>query len=202
MNVIVDYQAGNLSNLKNALDYVGVESQIVNDAASIYQADRILMPGVGAFGPAMESLKHSGMLEAIQEKIAAKTPFLGICVGMQLLFSEGHEGGIFPGLGLIEGAVERFEHQLKIPQIGWNQVSYRHEDPLLTDIPNNSYFYFVHSYFGKPTDAHVTLATTEYGTSFASVVHVDNVWGVQFHPEKSQIVGLQLLKNFCTMTTH
>lgn len=197
MNVIINYQAGNLNNLKNALDYQGIKNKIVTHADEVRQADRILMPGVGAFAPAMESLKTSGMMEIILEKIDEGTPFLGICVGLQLLFSEGHEGGVNEGLGIIKGKVIRFEHELKIPQMGWNQVSYSHENPLFQNISNHSYFYFVHSYFGVPTQADVALATTEYGEPFPSVVHTQNVWGVQFHPEKSQDAGLQLLKNFC-----
>lgn len=197
MNVIINYQAGNLNNLKNALDYQGIKNKIVTHADEVRQADRILMPGVGAFGPAMASLKTSGMMEVILEKIDEGTPFLGICVGLQLLFSEGHEGGVHEGLGIIKGKVIRFEHELKIPQMGWNQVSYSDENPLFQNISNHSYFYFVHSYFGVPTQSDVILTTTEYGAPFPSAVHTQNVWGVQFHPEKSQDAGLQLLKNFC-----
>lgn len=199
MNVIVNYQAGNLNNLKNALDAQGIPNQIVDDAESVRQATRILMPGVGAFAPAMESLRQSGMMDAILEKIASGTPFLGICVGLQLLFSEGQEAGSHPGLGVIEGSVIRFTTiDLKIPQIGWNQVQFKQDNPLFENIPSGSYFYFVHSYHGEPTLPNITLATTDYGGDFTSVVHSGNVWGVQFHPEKSQTVGLQLLKNFCS----
>lgn len=197
MNVIVDYQAGNLANLKNALDYLGLPNQIVTEAAPLKKASHLLMPGVGAFAPAMHSLRQSGMMATILEQISGGTPFLGICVGLQLLFTEGQEGGSHRGLGLIEGSVVRFEHDLKIPQIGWNQVSFCQEDPLFANIPDHSYFYFVHSFHGIPKEANITLAETEYGTPFTSVVHWENVWGVQFHPEKSQSVGLQLLENFC-----
>ncbi len=197
MNVIVDYQAGNLANLKNALDYLGLENQIATDAETIVNASHILMPGVGAFQPAMENLRKSGMMEAILEQIDAGVPFLGICLGLQLLFSEGWEGGKHEGLGIIEGVVVRFDHELKIPQMGWNQVVYCREDPLFRNIPDNSHFYFVHSYHGVPENAEVTLAQTDYGIPFTSVLHSENVWGVQFHPEKSQSVGLRLLKNFC-----
>ena len=197
MNVIVDYQAGNLASLKNALDYLELENQIATDAKTVKAASHILMPGVGAFGPALESLRQSGMMEAILEQIAAGVPFLGICVGLQLLFSEGQENGSHRGLGLIEGSVVRFEHDLKIPQMGWNQVSFCRDNPLLENIPNNSYFYFVHSYHGVPKNPEIVLATTDYGFPFTSILHANNVWGVQFHPEKSQTVGLQLLNNFC-----
>ena len=197
MNVIVDYQAGNLANLKNALDYLGLPNQIATEAGALQAASHILMPGVGAFGPAMARLRHSGMLEAILEKISQGVPFLGICVGLQLLFTEGQEGGAHQGLGLIEGSVVRFAHGLKIPQIGWNQVSFCQENPLFAKIPDHSYFYFVHSYHGVPHNPATTLAQTDYGGAFTSVVHWKNMWGVQFHPEKSQSVGLQLLNNFC-----
>ena len=197
MNVIVDYQAGNLANLKNALNYLGLDNQIASNAKAIEKASRILMPGVGAFQPAMESLRQSGMVEAILEKIDAGVPFLGICLGLQLLFTEGREGGRHQGLGIIEGVVVRFEHELKIPQMGWNQVVFCRKDPLFRNIPDNSHFYFVHSYHGIPQNSEITLARTDYGLPFTSVVHSGNVWGVQFHPEKSQTVGLELLNNFC-----
>jgi glutamine amidotransferase len=197
MNVIVDYQAGNLANLKNALNYLGLDNQIASNAKTIEKASRILMPGVGAFQPAMESLRQSGMVEAILEKIDAGVPFLGICLGLQLLFTEGREGGRHQGLGIIEGVVVRFEHELKIPQMGWNQVVFCRKDPLFRNIPDNSHFYFVHSYHGIPQNSEITLAQTDYGVPFTSVLHSGNVWGVQFHPEKSQTVGLELLNNFC-----
>ena len=200
MNVIIDYKAGNLLNLKNALDHLGLPNQIVQDAHQVRLAQRILFPGVGAFAPAIANLKKSGMLEALHEKIQGGTPFLGICVGAQLLFQEGEEAGNHQGLGVIEGKVIRFRHDLKIPQIGWNQVSLLSEDPLFQKISNQSYFYFVHSYHFVPDQRSDILATTEYGYAFASVIRRQNVWGVQFHPEKSQEVGLQLLKNFCTLT--
>ncbi|MGK5094852.1 imidazole glycerol phosphate synthase subunit HisH [Deltaproteobacteria bacterium TL4] len=200
MNVIIDYNAGNLLNLKNALDYLGLKNEIVTDAEVVRKAARILFPGVGAFAPAMENLRKSGMLDAILEQLRAGIPFLGICVGAQLLFREGEEEGPHQGLNVIKGKVIRFQHELKIPQMGWNQVSVLRENPLFQGIPNQSYFYFVHSYHFVPELPEETLATTEYGLSFTSAVNHGNVWGVQFHPEKSQDVGLQVLKNFCTLT--
>jgi len=199
-NIIIDYHAGNLFNLKNALDYLGLSSEIVTDPGSVQKADRILLPGVGAFAPAMEKLRASSMLEAIQERISGGTPFLGICVGAQLLFEQGEEKGVHKGIGILPGKVERFQHDLKIPQIGWNQVKQKARDLLFQDVPDKSYFYFVHSYHMTPVSEKISLGTTEYVYEFSSVVRKDNVWGVQFHPEKSQNAGLQLLKNFCTLT--
>ncbi len=200
MNAIIDYNVGNLHNLKNALDFSDVENQLVSHADEVRKADRILLPGVGAFGPAMEHLRNSGMLEALQEKVQAGTPLLGICVGAQLLMDESEEDGYRVGLGWIPGKVERFHHELKIPQIGWNQVSQQQKDPLFKNVADEMHFYFVHSYHLNPENSEYVLGLSNYGYDFAAVVCKDNLWGVQFHPEKSQIAGLQLLKNFCTLT--
>ena len=200
MNVIIDYKVGNLHNLKNALDFSGVENQLVSHADELKEADRILLPGVGAFGPAMEHLRNSGMLESLQEKVQAGTPLLGICVGAQLLMDESEEDGSRVGLGWIPGKVKRFQHELKIPQIGWNQVSQQRKDPLFQDVLDEMHFYFVHSYHLRPENSGHVLGLSNYGYDFAAVVRKDNLWGVQFHPEKSQNAGLQLLKNFCTLT--
>ena len=200
MNVIIDYKVGNLHNLRNALDFSGVENQLVSHADELKEADRILLPGVGAFGPAMEHLRNSGMLESLQEKVQAGTPLLGICVGAQLLMDESEEDGSRVGLGWIPGKVKRFQHELKIPQIGWNQVSQQRKDPLFQDVLDEMHFYFVHSYHLRPENSGHVLGLSNYGCDFAAVVRKDNLWGVQFHPEKSQNAGLQLLKNFCTLT--
>jgi len=200
MNVIIDYKVGNLYNLKNALDFSGVENQLVSHADEVRKADRILLPGVGAFGPAMEHLRNSGMLVALQEKVLAGTPLLGICVGAQLLMDESEEDGSRVGLGWIPGKVKRFQHELKIPQIGWNQVSQQQKDPLFNNVADEMHFYFVHSYHLNPENSEHVLGLSNYGYDFAAVVCKDNLWGVQFHPEKSQNAGLQLLKNFCTLT--
>ena len=200
MNVIIDYKVGNLHNLKNALDFSGVENQLVCKADEVRNADRILLPGVGAFAPAMEQLRQSGMLEVLQEKVESGTPLLGICVGAQLLMDESEEDGTHTGLGWIPGKVKRFQHQLKIPQMGWNQVSKQKQDPLFEEVADETHFYFVHSYHLLPENSEHVLGLSNYGYDFASVVCKDNLWGVQFHPEKSQNAGLQLLKNFCTLT--
>ena len=200
MNVIIDYKVGNLHNLKNALDFYGVENQLVCKADEVRNADRILLPGVGAFAPAMEQLRQSGMLEVLQEKVESGTPLLGICVGAQLLMDESEEDGTHTGLGWIPGKVKRFQHQLKIPQMGWNQVSKQKQDPLFEEVADETHFYFVHSYHLLPENSEHVLGLSNYGYDFASVVRKDNLWGVQFHPEKSQNAGLRLLKNFCTRT--
>ncbi|MBG55869.1 MAG: imidazole glycerol phosphate synthase subunit HisH [Deltaproteobacteria bacterium] len=200
MNVIIDYNVGNLNNLKNALAYSGVKSKLVSNADEVKKADRILLPGVGAFKPAMNHLKHSGMLEALHEKVLSGTPMLGVCVGAQLLMDNSEEDGIHEGLGWIQGEVKRFSHKLKIPQIGWNSVKQQKKNVLFKDVSDEMYFYFVHSYHLEAIKSDHVLGTTNYGYDFTSVVSKDNLWGVQFHPEKSQNAGLQLLKNFCTLT--
>ena len=197
MNVIINYKVGNLFSLKNALDFSGLKNRLVSHADEVKKSDRIILPGMGAFARAMQQLKKSGMLEAIQEKIKAGNPLLGICVGAQILLDESDEDGRHKGVGWIPGKVKRFNHQLKIPQIGWNQVSQKVVDPIFNEIPDNNHFYFVHSYHMLPRVKEHLLGISNYGYDFVSVLRKDNLWGVQFHPEKSQNVGLKILKNFC-----
>ena len=200
MNVIINYNVGNLHNLKNALDFSGIENRLVTDPNEVKKADRILLPGVGAFAPAMDHLKKSGMLDALQEKFQSGAPMLGVCVGAQLLMDNSEEDGFHDGLGWIKGKVKRFSHELKIPQIGWNSVKKQKNNLLFKDVSDEMYFYFVHSYHLELENSDQVLGMTNYGYDFASVVCKENLWGVQFHPEKSQNAGLQLLKNFCTLT--
>ena len=200
MNVIIDYKVGNLHNLKNALDFSSVDNRLVSVADDVRNANRILLPGVGAFAPGMEQLRKSGMLDVIKEKVEGGTPLLGICVGAQLLMDQSEEDGNHAALGWIPGKVKRFQHQLKIPQMGWNQVSQQKEDPLFQEVADKIHFYFVHSYHLLVENSEHVLGLSSHGYNFASVVRKDNLWGVQFHPEKSQNAGLQLLKNFCTLT--
>ena len=200
MNVIINYNVGNLHNLKNALDFSGIENRLVTDPNEVKKADRILLPGVGAFAPAMDHLKKSGMLDALQEKFQSGSPILGVCVGAQLLLDNSEEDGFHDGLGWIPGKVKRFSHELKVPQIGWNSVKKQKNNLLFKDVSDEMYFYFVHSYHLELENRDQVLGMTNYGYDFASVVCKDNLWGVQFHPEKSQNAGLQLLKNFCTLT--
>jgi glutamine amidotransferase len=199
MIAIIDYNVGNLHNLKNALDFQGVPNAIVKTAQEVARAERIILPGVGAFWPAMEHLKKAGLEQIVREKVAAGVPFLGVCVGMQLLFDEGEEDGIHAGLGFVPGRVVRFSGALKVPQIGWNQVMIQRGDPLLEGIPDGSYFYFVHSYHAQLTRPQDALGITDYGEPFPAIVRRGNVWGAQFHPEKSQDAGLRLLKNFASL---
>jgi imidazole glycerol-phosphate synthase subunit HisH len=199
MIAIIDYNVGNLHNLKNALDYQGLPNAIVTTAAEVANAERIILPGVGAFWPAMEHLKKAGLEQVVRDRVAAGVPFLGVCVGMQLLFDEGEEDGVHPGLGFIPGRVVRFSGNLKVPQIGWNQVTLQRPDPLLEGIPDGSYFYFVHSYHAQLTRPQDALGITEYSENFPAIARRGNVWGAQFHPEKSQEAGLRMLKNFATL---
>jgi glutamine amidotransferase len=201
MIAIIDYNVGNLYNLKNALDYQGLESRIVTEPAALAGASHIILPGVGAFRPAMDRLRAVGMEPVVRERVAAGVPFLGVCVGLQLLFDRSGEDGNHEGLGLLRGRITRFRggHGLKVPQIGWNQVAWQRPDPLHEGIPEGSSFYFVHSYHAVLDDPSDALGLTEYGETFPSVVRHGNLWGVQFHPEKSQNAGLRLLRNFATL---
>ena len=196
---IFDYGVGNLLNLKNAIDHLGLENCIVQNSDQLESCSRMLLPGVGAFAPAMGHLRGSGMFKRLQEKVESGMPLLGICLGAQLLLEESSEDGKCQGLGWIPGKVQRFQHSLKVPQIGWNQVQFQQKDLIFKKLRSSSYFYFVHSYFMEPETGDMVLGITDYGHEFASVVHRDNLWGVQFHPEKSQQAGLDLLRNFCTM---
>ncbi|MCH7478084.1 MAG: imidazole glycerol phosphate synthase subunit HisH [SAR324 cluster bacterium] len=199
MIAIIDYGVGNLYNLKNALDFQGIDNRIVTEPAEIEACSHLILPGVGAFGPAMDHLRAAGMEELVRERVAAGTPFLGVCVGMELMFEVSEEDGLHEGLGLLPGRIVRFAHNLKIPQIGWNQVALQGADPLLEGIPDQSYFYFVHSYHARLAEQADALGLTDYGGEFPAIVHRDNLWGVQFHPEKSQNAGLRLLKNFAAI---
>jgi glutamine amidotransferase len=196
---IVDYNVGNLHNLKNALDYQNLPNVFVRGPEGLEAFDHIILPGVGAFKPAIDHLRQAELESAVKERVAAGVPFLGVCIGMQLLFDLSEEDGMHQGLGLIKGRVVRFAHDLKIPQIGWNTVRIQRADPILDGIPNDSYFYFVHSYHPVLDDPRHALGWTEYGELFPAIVAKGNVWGVQFHPEKSQNAGLRLLKNFATI---
>jgi imidazole glycerol-phosphate synthase subunit HisH len=196
MLVIVDYGVGNLRSVQKALERVGAEAVVSGDPGSLDAARGVILPGVGAFGDGMAQLRARGLVEPVLRQVEVGKPLLGICLGMQLLFEESEEMGRHTGLGLLPGRVVRFaEGDLKVPHIGWNQLQVR-QDPLLAGFANGSYAYFVHSYYVAPAEAEDVLATTEYGLQFAAVVGRDQVWGAQFHPEKSQEVGLRLLQNF------
>lgn len=203
MIALIDYGAGNVRSVYRALEAVGARVRIVREAAELAGAEKIVLPGVGAFGDCMEALRRMGLVEGLRCAVAEGIPLLGICVGMQVLFEEGEEMGHHAGLGLLPGRVVRFPESigaqgLKIPHTGWNQVWRIRESPLLADVPDGAWVYFNHSYFPE-TGLSCALAVTEYGIRFPSVVGQGRVYGVQFHPEKSQRVGLRILRNFCAM---
>lgn len=210
MTVIVDYGMGNLESVKNAASFLGKKVVITSSPKDLTAAQKIIFPGVGHFGKAVAELKKRGLIEVLKEKINAGVPFLGICLGMQLLFEKSSEAKGVTGLGVIKGEVSKFDHKnLIIPHMGWNQIrkvqspkskvqsQYKDID-LFEGIEDQSYFYFAHSYFCKPTED-VVLATTNYDQDFASAICKENVWAIQFHPEKSQAKGLKVLDNFLKM---
>jgi glutamine amidotransferase len=197
--VIIDYGMGNLRNVQKAFEHIGVMARVSAERADLDRADGLVLPGVGAFGDAMDNIRSGRLLDPIRDNASGGKPLLGICLGLQLLFEESREMGRYEGLGLLPGKVVRFGDELKVPHIGWNQFDLTErafEHPLLRNVPNHSHAYFVHSYYVAPTDPDCVLATTEYGINFASLVGKESVFGAQPHPEKSQEVGLQLLKNF------
>lgn len=196
MIAIVDYGMGNLRSVQKAFEKIGVTARIVPFPRDLERARGIVLPGVGAFGQAMDNLRVIGWDVALREAVARGTPLLGICLGMQLLFESSEEMGRHQGLGILRGEVKRFNGMLKVPHMGWNVVRAKHFSPLLHDVPDGSYAFFVHSYYCAPRDESVILATTDYGIEFASIVGHGNVFGAQFHPEKSQHVGLKILQNF------
>jgi len=198
---VLDYGMGNLRSVEKALEHVGAEVEITYDAARIRAAAGLVLPGVGAFPKAMEAIRERGLDELIQERRLAGTPVLGICLGMQLLFGASEELGGAGGLGLLPGDVRPLDAPgLKIPQIGWNAVSWKHDSPLIEGLSNPAAFYHVHS-FAPVAENGVVLGTAEYGNEFVSAVEGDRVWGVQFHPEKSGPDGLALLRNFSSLAS-
>jgi glutamine amidotransferase len=198
MIAIIDYGMGNLRSVSKAFEAVGHQAVVTRDARVIGNASHVVLPGVGAFGDCMANLQRYDLVEPVRLAIRSGKPFLGICLGLQLLFTESEEFGVHRGLDIIPGRVKRFaiDPGLKVPHMGWNEVSYRRACPVFEGIADGSHWYFVHSYYVDPADQAVVAATTSYGTSFVSVVWKDNVVACQFHPEKSQTVGLRLIKNF------
>ena len=196
MIAIIDYGAGNIHSIEKALEQVGARVQVTDDPLVVEQAHAVVLPGVGSAGSAMARLTSRGLDEAIRTATQQGKPFLGICLGMQLL-ADHHAEGEVSGLQLFRGEVRRIPHGPKIPHMGWNQVQPLLEDlPIFADIPTGSYFYFAHSYYVEPHDQRGVAAVTDYGTPYCSVIATDQVWGTQFHPEKSGAIGLQMLKNF------
>lgn len=200
MLVVVDCGIGNLGSILNMLKRIGVKATVSSDPGTIQAAEKLFLPGVGAFDAGMDALNQSGLVPVLSQKVLKdKTPVLGICLGMQLLTQKSEEGKL-PGLGWIQGETVRFkfnsETGLKIPHMGWNRVSIQQEDPLFSDMPHDPRFYFVHSYHVVCQNPSDVAARTSYGYDFASAVAKENVYGVQFHPEKSHSFGMKLLENF------
>ena len=194
---IIDYRMGNLRSVQKGFEHAGVADVVItDDPAVIETASGIVLPGVGAFRDASANLEVSGIEEVLRRKIGTGTPFLGICLGMQLLADVGLEDGEYTGLGLVPGTCERLPGGVKIPHIGWNTVEYPRDSLLFDGIPESTAFYFVHSYRLVPKDDSVIVGSTEYGVRFAAAVQSDNLYAVQFHPEKSSVMGLRLLANF------
>jgi imidazole glycerol-phosphate synthase subunit HisH len=200
MIAIIDYGMGNLRSVSKAFEAVGHQCAVTRDARIIGNASHVVLPGVGAFGDCMANIERYGLVEPIHAAVQSGKPFLGICLGLQVLFSEGEEFGVHAGLGIIPGKVKRFHFDpaLKVPHMGWNEVNYRARCPLFDGIADGAHWYFVHSYYVTPDDAGVAATMTTYGADFVSAVWRDNVVACQFHPEKSQAVGLRLIKNFGT----
>ncbi|MEQ1824985.1 MAG: imidazole glycerol phosphate synthase subunit HisH [Pirellula sp.] len=204
---IVDYQMGNLRSVQKAIEHIGHPALISGDRSELSQVSHLILPGVGAFQDAVAELKRRGLIELLVDWASSGKPFLGICLGMQLLFETSDEGGQHEGLGILKGRVRRFktlphEPAIKIPHMGWNKVaSTCSPDPMLEGIANLPYFYFVHSYYAEPTDPKVVWLQADYGQRFCAAVRSGNVLATQFHPEKSQRDGLQLLSNFLKLSS-
>ncbi|MCS7260722.1 MAG: imidazole glycerol phosphate synthase subunit HisH [Anaerolineae bacterium] len=193
---IVDAGIGNLRSVQKAFEFLGVTPSITHDPDVVLSADALVLPGVGAFGDGMQGLRQNGLDAALHQFIESGRPFLGICVGLQLLFAESEEMGWHRGLGVLPGRVVRFPHALTVPHMGWNQLHRRQDHFLLKGVPDGAFVYFAHSYHAVPDDQTIVIATTDYGGHFPSVVARDNIWAVQFHPEKSGRIGLSILRNF------
>ncbi len=205
MIAIIDYGMGNLRSVQKGFEKIGSEAVVTADPRVVLEADKIVLPGVGAFRDCMHNLEQAGFVEPILKVISDGRPFLGICVGMQLLFSDSVEFGLYKGLDLIPGHVLRFpegmregDEDLKVPHMGWNQLNFKHKPAVFEDIEEETNVYFVHSYYVKPDDDAVIATTTNYGIEFCSAIWKDNIVATQFHPEKSQHAGLRILKNFAS----
>ncbi|HJA93627.1 MAG TPA: imidazole glycerol phosphate synthase subunit HisH [Candidatus Eisenbergiella merdipullorum] len=201
MVAIIDYDAGNIRSVEKAVCYLGKEAVVTSDRNTILSADRVILPGVGAFGDAMQRLHARGLVEVIRQVAERETPFLGICLGLQLLFEKSEESVGVSGLGLLKGEIRRLPDipGLKVPHIGWNSLKYPNPGRLFSGIPEDSYVYFVHSYYLQARDEAIVTATTEYGTLVHASVERGNLFACQFHPEKSSETGLTILQNFLSI---
>jgi glutamine amidotransferase len=201
MIAIVDYGVGNLHSVAKALEQAGADAHVTSDFREVGSAAAVVLPGVGAFKDSMDALHRSDLAKAVMDAVVANKPFLGICLGLQMLFSASEEFGVSKGLGILPGRVVKFSGGLKVPHLGWNEVKIaRPGNPLFQGIPDNTHFYFVHSYHVVPDDPEVTAATSDYEVTFTCMAWKDNVYAVQFHPEKSQQAGLKMLSNFVKLT--
>ncbi len=200
---ILDYGMANLRSVVKAFQHLGHDCEIVSDPQIARHADRLVLPGVGAIGDALVNLRSTGLADVVVDHANAGRPLLGICLGLQMLFDVGHEGGTHRGLGLLRGEVCRLDvdrtHDLKVPHMGWNRLTTHHPSPLLRDLPEDAAVYFVHAFHAVATDPADVATTTDYGLDFVSSVWRDNIVATQFHPEKSQVVGLKMLDAFATM---
>lgn len=201
MIAIIDYGMGNLRSVQKAFEKIGHEAIVTNQASQIAEASKVILPGVGAFEDAMQELRRRDLVGPILDTVASGKPMLGICLGLQLLFDVSYEDGKHEGLGVLSGEVVRFEvpSEFKVPHMGWNQVNIQGEVPLLEGLSDETYFYFVHSYYVVPTDESVIATTTTYHKPFTSMIRRGNLYATQFHPEKSQRDGLKLLENFAAL---
>jgi glutamine amidotransferase len=201
MIAIIDYQMGNLRSVQKAFEKIGHAAAITADPSTLQKADHVVLPGVGAFADAIAELRRRDLIEPIRAAIASGKPFLGICLGLQLLFDVSYEDGQHEGLGVIAGEVKRFDvpPEFKVPHMGWNQVQFRRQAPLFAGIEDGAHFYFVHSYYVAPKDASIVAGEASYPDPFCAAIWRDNLFATQFHPEKSQAAGLQLLKNFAEL---
>ena len=199
--LIVDYGMANLRSVQKAFERLGYAAEVTSDPTRIGEAEKLVLPGVGAFQDAIARVRESGQAEPILDHVRAGKPFFGICLGMQMLFTTSYEDGVFTGLDLFPGEVVRFAATsgLKVPHMGWNQLHIRRAAPALRGLPENPSVYFVHSYYVKPREASIIAAETDYPTPFASAIWHENVFATQFHPEKSQQVGLTMLRNFAAL---
>ena len=201
MIAIIDYDAGNIKSVEKALKTLGQEVVVTRDSEVILNADKVILPGVGAFGDAMGKLHDYGLVEVIHKVVEKNTPFLGICLGLQLMFESSEETPGVEGLGILKGKIVKIPENgdLKIPHMGWNSLHFQNEGRLFANLPQDSYVYFVHSYYLQADDETIVKATTDYSTCIHASVEKDNVFACQFHPEKSSDVGLTILKNFCEL---
>lgn len=205
MIAVIDYEVGNLRSVEKAFACLGYKAIVTSDPQVVLEAEKVILPGVGAFGKSMEALNRAGMIPVVKQVIQSGMPFLGICLGLQLLFDEscevfGNRERSNPGLGIFPGKVRRFPAgELKVPQIGWNQISINKETPLFNGVPDGSFVYFVHSYYVEPDNPGIVACSTNYGIDYCSGIVSGNVAAFQFHPEKSSRVGLQILKNFAAL---